>query len=275
MRFDTHAHIFKENVGIANARYIPDYSVSKEDFIDNLESHSFNGGVLIQPSFLGHDNSLLLRAVEGDSRLRGVVVLPFNANIDALQSYAKSGIVGVRLNLIGADINALIDSLSSSEAKSFFNSLQKLNWHVEVHREMRDIDVVIESLLHFDIKVVIDHLGRPSIDKNGNDLCDEDSVGLEKLKALKTDDRLWFKMSGFYRFGGNEEQNLALARLVYTELLSTFGIDKFVFGSDFPHTNFESIVSYKNTLESFYKVVLNSKEREAILGENAKVLFGF
>ena len=275
MRFDTHAHIFKENVGIANARYIPDYSVSKEDFIDNLESHSFNGGVLIQPSFLGHDNSLLLRAVEGDSRLRGVVVLPFNTNIDALQSYAKSGIVGVRLNLIGADINALIDSLSSSEAKSFFNSLQKLNWHVEVHREMRDIDVVIESLLHFDIKVVIDHLGRPSIDKNGNDLCDEDSVGLEKLKALKTDDRLWFKVSGFYRFGGNEEQNLALARLVYTELLSTFGIDKFVFGSDFPHTNFESIVSYKNTLESFYKVVLNSKEREAILGENAKVLFGF
>lgn len=275
MRFDTHAHIFKENVGIANARYIPDYSVSKEDFIDNLESHSFNGGLLIQPSFLGHDNSLLLRAVEGDSRLRGVVVLPFNTNIDALQSYAKSGIVGVRLNLIGADINALIDSLSSSEAKSFFNSLQKLNWHVEVHREMRDIDVVIESLLHFDIKVVIDHLGRPSIDKNGNDLCDEDSVGLEKLKALKTDDRLWFKVSGFYRFGGNEEQNLALARLVYTELLSTFGIDKFVFGSDFPHTNFESIVSYKNTLESFYKVVLNSKEREAILGENAKVLFGF
>lgn len=275
MRFDTHAHIFKENVGIANARYIPDYSVSKEDFIDNLESHSFNGGVLIQPSFLGHDNSLLIRAVEGDSRLRGVVVLPFNTNIDTLQSYAKSGIVGVRLNLIGADINALIDSLSSSEAKSFFNSLQKLNWHVEVHREMRDIDVVIESLLHFDIKVVIDHLGRPSIDKNGNDLCDEDSVGLEKLKALKTDDRLWFKVSGFYRFGGNEEQNLALARLVYTELLSTFGIDKFVFGSDFPHTNFESIVSYKNALESFYKVVLNSKEREAILGENAKVLFGF
>lgn len=275
MRFDTHAHIFKENVGIANARYIPDYGVSKEDFIDNLKSHSFNGGVLIQPSFLGYDNSLLLRAVEGDSRLRGVVVLPFNTDIDTLKSYAKSGVVGVRLNLIGADINALIKNLNSSEARSFLDSLQKLNWHVEVHREMCDINVVVELLLHFGIKVVIDHLGRPSVDKNDNNLCDGDSVGLDKLIALKADDRLWFKVSGFYRFGGNEEQNLALARLVYTKLLSTFGIDKFVFGSDFPHTNFEGKVSYKDTLESFYKVVLDSKEREAILCENAKVLFGF
>lgn len=284
--FDTHAHIFRQNVGIENARYIPDYSVSKEDFKERLKSCDFSGGVLIQPSFLGYDNSLLLEAVRGDSNLRGVIVLPFCTDKETLQKYAESGVVGVRLNLIGKDVQEVLENLKSDWAKSFLDSIQKLGWHVEVHREMCDISAVIESLLQFGIKVVIDHLGRPSVDKSqdksnlGKNVLDGNiskgsQQGLNEILSLKVEGRLWFKISGFYRFGGSKEQNLALARLVYARLLEKFGGDRFVFGSDFPHTNFEDRVGYKEMLESFYKVVLDSKEQEAILGKNAKVLFGF
>lgn len=263
MKFDTHAHIFLKNIGIKDARYIPNYSISKDDFMAQMHSFGFSGGVLIQPSFLGYDNSLLLQAIANDLNLRGVAVLPFTTDSKLLESYAKRGIVGIRLNLIGKDVKETLKSLQSTQAKAFFDSIKSLDWHVEVHKEMNELNSIIESLLGFDVKIVIDHLGRPN----------KDYEGLERLLSFKDECKLWFKLSGFYRFGGDELENIGIAQHVYKRLKEAFGVERFVFGSDFPHTNFEKAMSYEQSFKAFLQIVPDSKEQEMILGVNAKELF--
>lgn len=267
--FDTHAHIFPPHTGIAGARYIPSYGISKEDFLGRLESAGFLGGVLVQPSFLGYDNSLLLQAVRGDSRLRGVVMLGFDTGRSVLEEYARAGIVGVRLNLIGGDLESALTEIAGGG--EFLAVCRDLGWHVEVHRGLDDVAQVAHALLQQGVKVVIDHLGRPSV----AGMRGGEEGALSRLCALRGEGELWFKVSGFYRFGGEKGENLALARRVYEELLGVFGVGSFVYGSDYPHTNFEDSASYLGALESFLHIVREEGERRAILGENARRLFGF
>ncbi|HDZ4280695.1 TPA: amidohydrolase family protein, partial [Campylobacter jejuni] len=54
-----------------------------------------------------------------------------------------------------------------------------------------------------------------------------------------------------------------------------FPLSNFVFGSDWPHTNFEANVNFSSALAAFNEVVVSKKEQEQILGDNACALFDF
>jgi hypothetical protein len=58
---DTHAHVFERGLPLANARrYAPGYDAPLSAYLAQLDAHGLSNGVLIQPSFLGTDNSYLL-----------------------------------------------------------------------------------------------------------------------------------------------------------------------------------------------------------------------
>ncbi|WP_218990449.1 amidohydrolase family protein, partial [Campylobacter jejuni] len=87
-----------------------------------------------------------------------------------------------------------------------------------------------------------------------------------------------FKISGFYRAKidyANNEQAVKFAKKIYEILKEHFPLSNFVFGSDWPHTNFESNVNFSSALVAFNEVVVSKKEQEQILGDNACALFGF
>src|SRR3712207_6432155 len=75
---DTHAHIFKRGLKLADVRrYAPDYDATIADYLAVLDLNGLSHGVIVQPSFLGTDNSFLvegLRAAQG--RVRGIAVVP-------------------------------------------------------------------------------------------------------------------------------------------------------------------------------------------------------
>ena len=77
MIVDTHAHIFSAAGPFApSARYRPDYEASIEQWLARWPEAGVTHGVLVQPSFLGTDNSQLLAALqERPTVLRGVVVI--------------------------------------------------------------------------------------------------------------------------------------------------------------------------------------------------------
>lgn len=61
---DIHAHIFNADIPVvAGARYSPHQSALVESYISHLDHYGFDYGVLIQPSFLGYDNSQMLQAI--------------------------------------------------------------------------------------------------------------------------------------------------------------------------------------------------------------------
>ncbi len=97
----THAHIFKAGLDLApGRRYAPDYDATVDDYLAILDKHGVSHGVLVQPSFLGTNNSYVMKALHRyPDRLRGIAVVEPDIGFDSLAAMDAEGVVGIRLNL--------------------------------------------------------------------------------------------------------------------------------------------------------------------------------
>jgi len=60
---DTHAHAFRPGLPLAtDARYAPNHDATVSQSVAQLDASGVAAGVLMQPSFLGSDNTYLLAA---------------------------------------------------------------------------------------------------------------------------------------------------------------------------------------------------------------------
>ena len=100
---DCHAHVFAAGVPLAaGSRYAPIGEATLADYLAMLAANGMSHGVLVQPSFLGTDNSYLVKALRASQKLlRGIAVVDPGASDHTLQELRAAGCVGVRLNLIG------------------------------------------------------------------------------------------------------------------------------------------------------------------------------
>ncbi len=100
---DTHAHVFHRGLKLApGRRYAPDYDAPLSLYLEQLDHNGMSNGVLVQPSFLGTDNSYLVECLKQTSgRLRGIAVVDPAVSADELHALDRAGVVGIRLNLVG------------------------------------------------------------------------------------------------------------------------------------------------------------------------------
>lgn len=263
---DTHAHIFRRGLHLAPVhRYVPDYDATLEDYLHQLDSHGISHGVLIQPSFLGTDNSFLLEALRlHPDRLRGVAVVEPAITLAELDRLAVAGIVGIRLNLVGEPI----PDLSSGPWPELLRQIARLSWQVEVQREARDLPLVVGPLLNAGVNVVVDHFGRPD-PKLG-----VDDPGFRYLLEAAGTRQLWVKLSGAYR-NGADGRGEVIARAAIPLLLKAFGAERLVWGSDWPHTQFEKTASYSAARADLDAWIPDPAERTVILRDTPASLFHF
>lgn len=155
---DTHAHVFSHQATfLPMACYRSDYTASVEDYIQQLDNYGFNQGVLIQPSFLGTDNSYMLAALAAHPQwLKGVAVLDNQTDTATLQALDQQGIIGVRLNLFGLPC----PDLTFPEWHSFLTRLAAIHWQVEIHAPSAYLVQLLPMLKPYALEVVIDHFGR-------------------------------------------------------------------------------------------------------------------
>ena len=100
--------------------------------------------MLVQPSFLGTDNSHLVAALRAAAgRLRGVAVVSPDIAAADLLALAEAGVAGIRLNLIGLPLPAL-DQPAWQELLAHVNTL---GWHVEVHLQASRLPAIMPALL--------------------------------------------------------------------------------------------------------------------------------
>ena len=264
---DSHAHVFSHGLNLAAARrYAPDYDATLAEYLNHLHAHGLSHGVLVQPSFLGTDNSYLLAALrQAPEQLRGVVVLEPGVSRAMLNSMAHLGVVGVRLNLMGSALPEFADRTW----KAFFSHVADLGWHVELHREVKDLPSLIRQLTPFGLKLVIDHFGRP--DANS----DVDQPGFRELLELGSRGSIWMKVSGIYRLGGTAQQNIDFARMALPLLEQSFGHRRLVWGSDWPHTQHEQSICFGTVIDQMQALECPTHLRRSLLVEAPQGLFGF
>ncbi len=264
---DSHAHVFSRKLNLAAARrYTPGYDATLAQYLKHLQTHGLSHGVLVQPSFLGTDNSYLLAALkQAPERLRGVVVVERDVSRVMLNDMARLGVVGVRLNLMG---KALPD-FRDAAWKDFFGHIAELDWHVELHRHVEDLPELLHQLMPFGIKLVIDHFGRPDA------RLSVDQPGFPELLELGLSGQVWMKVSGIYRLADTPQQNLEFARTALPLLEQSFGHRRLVWGSDWPHTQHEESVGFNTVVEQLQALECSTQLMRSLLVDAPLALLGF
>lgn len=226
-------------------RYTPQQDAPLSSFCTLLEGNGLAGAVIVQPSFLGSDNSFLLSAL-AEARERnteldiwGVVAVPPATPTEDLERLRDCGVIGARMNLLGAPV----PDLSAPVWRSFFKVVNQLGWHLELHVEGPRLPAVLPELIKRCDRVVIDHFGLP--DPKQPQAC----RGLRHLLDAPKD-ALWVKASAPYRVFEGLPTAEAARRCgpLYRILVEALGENRVLWGSDWPWTRFASVERYDLTL---------------------------
>ena len=263
---DTHVHVFVRGLKLAPVRrYVPDYDAAIADYQAVMHAQGISQAVLVQPSFLGTDNSFMCEALRAHrATLRGIAVVDPEVSESDLDRLQADGVVGIRLNL---DRVPLPD-LHAQPWPTLLASLKRRNWQVEVHLAGPDLPPLVSTLVAADVNVVIDHFGRPDDNLGTND------PSFRALLKLGASGKVWVKLSAAYRNGSNG-RGLATAPKAAALLLEQFGAERLLWGSDWPHTRHESSVDVAQTRRQIDDWISSESDRQRILGQNAIGLFQF
>jgi predicted TIM-barrel fold metal-dependent hydrolase len=230
--YDCHAHAYDQIDAIKGARYVPSRLAPLDSWLKLSRENGCKGGVLVQVSFFGNDNSQICQALSKLSRDKfvGVAGTSLDVTADELDRLVEAGIRGVRWNLVsGCDI----PDLSSNSALTFFERMRVANLHLELHLEGNKTAQILDRVTDQGIPIVLDHFGLPSNSDHRLDPL------LQKIDCLSDRSNLFVKFSAHYR---TPFDLLAHADRL-EDLLSA---EHIVWGSDWPHTRFEQVTNFKS-----------------------------
>ncbi|MGT2486653.1 amidohydrolase family protein [Methylobacterium oryzae CBMB20] len=107
-----------------------------------------------------------------------------------------------------------------------------LGWQIEVQAEARRLARLLPPLVAAGVPVVVDHFGRidPALG-----IADP---GFADLLGFGRGGRVWVKLSGAYRIGSGEAGRQTALQAA-ERLRGAFGARRLLWGSDWPHTQFE------------------------------------
>ncbi|WP_256808252.1 amidohydrolase [Bradyrhizobium sp. Bra64] len=260
---DTHAHVFHRGLKLApGRRYAPDYDAPLALYLEQLDRNGMTHGVLVQPSFLGTDNSYLVECLkQAGGRLRAIAVIDPTITADELRALDRAGVVGIRLNLVGQPL----PDLGAAEWKALLAEVKTMGWQVEIQRNATDLAVLAPQLLDRGVSVVLDHYALPD-PKLG-----VDDSGFRSVLKLGATRNVWVKISAPYRNGAAGED---LAKAAYPLLRDAYGPDRLLWGSDWPHTQFEASQAYANNRQFLDALIADQSERAQVLA-SPRPLFRF
>ena len=235
--------------------------------------------VVVQPSFYGTDNRVLLRALDAlGGGGRGVAVIdPAAAHPDELAAMARQGVRGLRINLYSSMSRAedgLLERLFADMAAAAHGQ----GWHVEVIAPIRMLAAAAPMLAGAAVPVVLDHYGLHA------GAAPEDAAGAALLGLLRRP-HVWMKLSAPYR--SSDDALAVRPDAAWLAALLDAGGDRCVWGSDWPHTPVHAlqtgdqaalphrVLDYAAVLNGFRASLPRGPSADAILQRNPARLYGF
>ncbi|OAF06233.1 hypothetical protein AYJ54_20740 [Bradyrhizobium centrolobii] len=260
---DTHAHVFHRGLKLApGRRYAPDYDAPLALYLEQLDRNGMTNGVLVQPSFLGIDNSYLVESLKAAAgRLRGIAVVDPAVSADELRALDRAGVIGIRLNLVGQPL----PDLGAAEWKALLAEVKSMGWQVEVQRNASDLAMLAPKLLDHGVTVVLDHYALPDPKLGVAD------PGFQSVLKLGTTRNVWVKVSAPYRNGTAGE---SFAKAAYPLLREAYGVERLLWGSDWPHTQFEATQAYEKNRQFLDELIPDGSECAQLLA-SPRPLFRF
>lgn len=238
---------------------------TREQFVATLDAHGIGRGLLVQLSGYGTDNRVLLDAIRSyPGRFKAIGVIDPSFSDRALEDLAAGGIVGVRFNLPTYDPQALV----SPDAPRLLARIKALGWFAQVFATDAQWQTAAPVLRRSGVKVLVDHLG---VHDMAGGLAQK---GFGEVLALGREGQAVVKLSGLFRIAGEQRGFAGLDPFV-ERLLSAFGIERCVWGSDWPFTNTTRRPDYADLLTPLERWLPDPDDRGRVLASNPSRLFGF
>lgn len=228
------------------------------------DAYRVEHALLVGPnSGYGEDNRCLLGVIARSAgRFKGIAVVSNDTSSEDLAALKAKGILGIAINATyhGTDYYENLAPL--------IRRLVELNMFLNIQVEGDQLVELAHLLENSDVKILVDHCGRPILERGLS------QPGFALLCELGKKQRAVIKLSGLAKFsqGSFPYQDT----WPYVQALSeSFGPDRCIWGSDWPFLRAPERLDYGVLLALVDKLFPNAQQRHNFLYENARRLFGF
>lgn len=257
---DCHAHVWGPDLPLVSGAWKrPEYAYTAEQFIADMDAHGVRYGVIAAASLFGNNNSYSLQALRAHPRLRATANVPLDTDTPSLESLRSAGFVGVRLQWFFLDP---LPDMDGALFQGLCHRLRDLGMHLHLNINGDRLLSVAGAVLETGVRLVIDHFGWHDPEPR---LAAPSYQGM--LRLLERDN-LWIKITSGYRHPDEHHPDWSLPVEYTQDLLTRFGAQKLLWGSDAPFIGHEHVASYELAIERFHRCVPDPLVRRAI-GENA------
>jgi predicted TIM-barrel fold metal-dependent hydrolase len=266
---DCHAHVFNlKRFPFQDSRgfdIAPNEHGSAEDYVSVLDAHGVSHALLVNPlGGYGIDNRCMLAAIaEHPGRFKGISLLPPEATDPQIKTMVDGGVIGIRFNLNFEKS----PSLYGKPGERALAVAREVGWLVQVHYEGETIIPALPILLKSGVTIVVDHFGRPEVAHGVS------QPGFQALLELGRQGGV-VKLSAGFR-ASQDQPGYADLDPFAAALLENFGLDRCVWGSDWPFLRARSRVDYGPQLAALKRWVPDSANLDRILWQNPSRIFGF
>lgn len=267
-KIDCHAHVLDPaRFPYANdVHYKPSGQEigSADQFVQVLKTYGVDHALLVQPnSGYGGDNSCMLDAIKRYPKLfKGVAIAPMDADLVALRALKEQGIVGVAFNptVYGNDYYA--------QAPGLMAKLAELDMFFQLQVEHDLLLMYRPWIEQIPVRVLIDHCGRPT------PTAGQQQPGFNALLDLSQTGRVHVKLSGYAKFA-DTPYPFEDTWPMLTALVENFGLEHCMWASDWPYLRATDRQDYGPLLTLVETLFPDQADRQKLLWETPKRLFGF
>jgi 2-pyrone-4,6-dicarboxylate lactonase len=268
---DCHAHICGPQAAYS---YIPERIYTPPDALLPAYRHLLatlgcGRAVLVQPSFHGTDNRVLLAAMrEAGASFRGVAVIGDEAGEREIAALHAAGVRGARLNIV--DVKTGKGELPLAGIERLADRIKAFGWHIEFLMHVDEFPDLDRMLARLPVECVFGHLGYVRADKGTA------TPGFQALLRLLRAGRAWVKLTGPYRISTGPLPHADTQ--AFAQALVEAASDRLVWGSDWPHVKTEWTIPMPNDGELADLLaawVPDIGIRKRVLVDNPARLYGF
>ena len=229
-----------------------------------MEAYGTRYALLVGPnSGYGLDNACMLDTIaRGDGRYKGIAVVENDVTTEALQGLKDQGVLGVAWNVTHYGVDYY------RNAGPLVEKLAALDMFLDIQTEHDQLPRMLPLLARTDVRVLVDHCGRPTVDAG------VDQPGFRALLELGATRRAFVKLSGFVKFS-NEPAPYRDAWPFVEALVDAFTLDRCLWASDWPYLRAPSRVDYGVVLKVMLELFSDPSERRKLLWDTPRTLFGF
>jgi len=257
---DAHCHVFGPGAEFPFAeerKYTP-CDASKDQLFALRDQLGFARNVIVQATCHGTDNSAMMDAcLASNGKARGVASVKIDITDNELLDLHQSGIRGVRFNFV----KRLVDVIPQKDLLSIAQRIAPLGWHIVVYFEAADLDDLSTFFSALPTIVVVDHMGRPDVEKpvNGPEFS-------QFVSLMEQNQHVWSKVTCPERLSIRGPQALDGEQAAYQDvapfarrIVEQFP-DRVLWGTDWPHPNLRSHMPDDGLLVDFIPQIAQSTE---------------